>query len=717
MIWLFLIFALLGGQVQAATYALHSPAPSVTNVGVVTQGVSTAGYRTMWEDSPAQDGSGTKHMLAMWGGDLSDDWFGHYCNLSTGGNALVYGGGGTPNSQVYHPTQNKLYIGTHYTNCSLTEFDAVTKTATVIKSGLTTCCSLILGDDNLLYYREYTSNKVYSYDPSVGMPSGWKDYGSIDASAPPANYSCMGQVSGYVYSGVHYGDATWKLFVSPTSGSPSWAAPTGWTFNTSGDTYLTIYKEASPGTRIVCRRTLSDTSNKYYQLKNDGSVLEFTPGVNAGLDKEFPHYCTSSGTELDITVFPLNYNENMDFSFLFPIKDIYEQSILSYQVVGAGSWNTSTISFTGPWTSNFLHCVAPNIGTSVWGMTDSYFATVNLDYSSVTTTYLGAHILSPYGVMKHSSGEIYCGGYSNRVWRWDPTRAWTLTKANGTPTLPSDASRPNPYFMVLTTPLTHYRNRLDYDANGLVWIGGNTTRNQGGSSTFDIGSVMWYDPIDGSTSSGSLFPTWATTPGVKLGDLCAAANRSKICISDNGGNIYLIDAATKTVDPIPIVPWASNIGRWYMIEVANDVVLGVFINADASGVYKVCRFQPSTKTVLTAAQDLGVAGTPFGWTDGEANRKYYKLELGPDGYVWMFVGNYLCRINPTTCAFTNVLTASHFNQIKFAPNGKDVLLYGYDTNFEYYAGLLDKSGRFWCGIEALAKWGGVSNISKINGVQ
>jgi hypothetical protein len=284
--------------------------------------------------------------------------------------------------------------------------------------------------------------------------------------------------------------------------------------------------------------------------------------------------------------------------------------------------------------------------------------------------------------MQHPSGEVYGGGYPNAVFRYDPTLPWTLTNANAAPTLPSDANRPNPYFIKLTTPLTHYRHCMDYDGHGVVWIGGMTYRNQSGTSTFDIGTVIWYDPSDGSTSSGSMFPSWATSPGVKFGNLCAANNRSQICVSDNAGNIWIVDAATKAVDPNPIVHGIG--GRTYMIEVQPDVVLGIVISGTT---YKVVRFKPSTKEILTL-QDLGVSGIPFGWSDGEANRKNYKLELGPDGYVWMFVGASLYRINPTTCAFTKVLDAS-FANLKFAPNNVDLLLY-FDgtTNFKYIPGIL-----------------------------
>jgi hypothetical protein len=84
-----------------------------------------------------------------------------------------------------------------------------------------------------------------------------------------------------------------------------------------------------------------------------------------------------------------------------------------------------------------------------------------------------------------------------------------------------------------------------------------------------------------------------------------------------------------------------------------------------------------------------IAGAPFGFSDNQYARMNWKLELGPDGYVWMFVDNALYRINPTTCAFSKV-TDTSYGALTFAPNNVDLILYNINgtTNVKYIPGIL-----------------------------
>ena len=124
-----------------------------------------------------------------------------------------------------------------------------------------------------------------------------------------------------------------------------------------------------------------------------------------------------------------------------------------------------------------------------------------------------------------------------------------------------------------------------------------------------------------------------------------------------------------------------------MIEGENDIVFGIVIAPGPT--YKVIRFRPSTKQILTL-QDLGVSGTPFGFGDNQYSRINYKLEKGPDGYIWMFVGNSLYRVDPTTCVFSKVLD-TNYAKLMFAQNNVDLLLYSIDgtTDFKYIPGILE----------------------------
>ena len=381
-------------------------------------------------------------------------------------------------------------------------------------------------------------------------------------------------------------------------------------------------------------------------------------------------------------VFYNNYGWDVDFTNLFPIKTIHEFSIVGYRRSNTGDFTYSQVAFTGPWTAQILNAILPISGNNIFGLSGGYNAAVNLLYTSPSTTYIGAQQLSPYAAMRHPSGEIYGAGYTNLLFRYNPLYGWTLTNTNSMPK--SGAPDPNwavnPYFISMgSTPQLHYRSCLDYDANGLVWVGGNTTR-----LSNDYGDVMWYNPVDGST--GYMFPSWAASKTL-FRNLCAAKNRSLICVSDNNDNIWIINASAKKVDPVPINPIRNKGSKTYMIEVENDIVFGIVLSASGN---KVIRFRPSNKQVLTL-QDLGVSGTPFGFADNYYSRMNYKLELGPDGYVWIFVGNSLYRVHPKTCVFTKVMDTTHA-KLKFASNNRDLLLYDIDgtTSFKYIPGILEE---------------------------
>ena len=646
--------------------------PKIVNVGTVSEGVSTIGGRTMWQ-SP----NGQVHLLAAFG---ADPWYAHYVNLSTGAHALIKGAAhGATRGWAYNPQYDRLYVGTNYATYagSLIEFNPNTQTVVKIADQtISSTYALIIGDDNRVYCgtRGY---HVYSYDPGVGMPGGWKDYGVVLAANDPTKENVpLAADKNYVYCGVQKSNGNWTLVISPTSGSPHFSE---WQFGNAGDTNITISKELNTS-KWILTRTLANGSTKVYYLQNG----TYTDTGKSFIQDEWncsraPNYCATADTESNYYLFADTYSWEPDLTDLFPIKSIHEYSTIRYRKQGTQTWSESTVNFNGPWVPQMVQCLAPQPDQSDFAATANYNASVCLDPNTFSPAYLGANCASPYKSMLHPSGEIYIGGYPDRVLRYNPLLPWTLNSTNATPRLPSDATKPNPYFIKMTPGNTlHYRHGLDYDFNGNVWIGGNTTRNNP-----DYGDVMCYNPDDGSVTY--VFPGWKSA-GITFRNLCAADSRKRICVSDNNGHIWIVDAATKTVDPSPITPISGGGSKTYMVEVENDVVFGIVISDSGN---KVIRFKPSTKQILTL-QNLGVSGTPFGFADSQYARMNYKLEKGPDGYVWMFVGDTLYRVNPTTCAFSKVVDAPH-SKLKFDANNVDLLFYCIEgtTDFRYIPGILE----------------------------
>jgi hypothetical protein len=143
---------------------------------------------------------------------------------------------------------------------------------------------------------------------------------------------------------------------------------------------------------------------------------------------------------------------------------------------------------------------------------------------------------------------------------------------------------------------------------------------------------------------------------------------------------------------------------------------------------KVGRYQPSTQTMLTELTATGLGLTHFGFgASGFYARHQCKLELGPDGYAWMFMTNSIYRIHPTTCVFSKVVDkaanasprSSTYGLIKFSHDGRDLLLYyggGRDWDMDYYPNIFARVDAKLVGGVVAGKVGGVT-AEKVGGVQ
>ena len=116
------------------------------------------------------------HFLGAFGGDAQLGWFGHYINMNTGAHKLITGPPkGEARHWAYNPAVDRAYTHSGYANPheSFCEFNPNDQTLTIIKNELTTCLNLLIGDDNRVYTATL-GNRLYSYDPTLGNPTGWK---------------------------------------------------------------------------------------------------------------------------------------------------------------------------------------------------------------------------------------------------------------------------------------------------------------------------------------------------------------------------------------------------------------------------------------------------------------------------------------------------------------------------------------------------------------
>lgn len=748
-------------------YQLNPIIPSLVNTGLAPLGVkSSAGSdQIVWKDA-----SDVVHVLFNW---FVDGWYGIHINTDTGVATLVTGcPSGKFSGAVHFPTNDKIYSGAGYVDPDsggvYSEFDPATGINTVIKSGVGVALNNIVGDDGLLYFSDGSLHS-WSYNPTTDT---WVDYGvktarndpwtadtAIDLNAYRSpidqtgsyDYECTARTGTFKTGAI---EPTWPTILGQTvvdneiTWTCRWAqvGDINYTYIATDSTYHYKSVQKYGGTQEVYYCLIGDVGNwsKWALVGDSGSIyhLRFSKD-NAGnwfawgpVGGSLKCYSFSGGTTTEISA-PTNgacsgpprylgtleddyagvYGYEFDIDRLNPIPVTQNYSRIGYKIVGAGSYTyVNSATFTD-YMSEPITNLAFTDPSKILGICYQYFtgSLVNLGTGSIEG--LSGPILSCYGTFNHSSGEIYFMGYSNIILRYDPTQAWDLVNSTSTPCLPGDATS-NPYYILLQSPTVHYRTFGAEDCNGLMWFGGNTTR----VSPANYGVVCWYDPADGSGANvwgGGTPPNY----GQDVHSLISANNGTVIVFSDNLGNIWFIDSATKTLDETPLIPIADTECSTIMVEIFPDIILGIVMG---TGFNKVIKFEASTKEILYL-EDYPVVGEPFGFPGTiESNYKVTRLIKGPDGYAWIVSGHSatkLYRINPFTCAFTEIASTGNYSEgrLAFDSNTGDLLNYGhydtttYQTLYKWPLMLHKVTNRIVNGISTNNICG--SSAEKINGIQ
>jgi hypothetical protein len=710
------------------TFTLASPIPSIVRLPDVAVGLGTSQNKHIWKDA-----SGVTHILCSIGGieqsthSMVYKCHYHYINTATHAHALIEGGWGAGmRHATYDINSGKLYGWGDYAQPGcFCEFDPVSMAFTFIKysvwngegtdgevwgSGFNICVGL----DNKIYgvpqfWNTGSSWHCYQYDPAEGATS-WLDMGRVSVEATDSSYVYVGADMTNVYVTVKASvSGLCHLYTKLNDNSGSWSE-IDFGDATNSDSLVIHLSDAQD--YFVIRHRVGDGAGTYlYYTLAAGGVTAVTPapayGINPILGK------AHSQTWMDDTAgyhsaAILYYGTDFCFDYSTPIKDSQESSIIGYG--NPATTYSSEIAYTGSFYSLPICAVVPMPNDTIYAF-PSYAPAAKHNYANGTTIMYGpcmATYAALYVPATHSPlgvEEIYFAGYAKLVARYNPAVAWdNLTRADYTLTK-------NPHNIVLPSPSLNYLTVLDYDYNGVIWISGD--HNTGG------GNVFWYDPADAEgDSNGQIFPTWAAG-GQKPTSMCHALNRTKMVIGGSDGYIYVIDAATKTV-----AESSFNIGvPVFLLEVSNDVIIVVDYTND-----KVGRYQPSTQTMLTELTATGLGLTHFGFgASGFYARHQCKLELGPDGYAWMFMTNSIYRIHPTTCVFSKVVDkaanasprSSTYGLIKFSHDGRDLLLYyggGRDWDMDYYPNIFARVDAKLVGGVVAGKVGGVT-AEKVGGVQ
>jgi hypothetical protein len=256
---------------------------------------------------------------------------------------------------------------------------------------------------------------------------------------------------------------------------------------------------------------------------------------------------------------------------------------------------------------------------------------------------------SIYPMLEHQ-GKVYWSGYpSAQIFSYDPNRPWTLGFEGppGSPR-PPDETEPhsNPRRVHRHQFLPYEKTRVKKMLSGTVAGDGRVYFGGKGQRDYDGGGLSWYDP-----HSGEIGGMWEPFVNRDIGWVTTARDSRYVVIGtapsndppadSKGGRTYLYDTRErKLAGFFEAIPGAWKTGP--MLEVAPGRLLGEThdpATGDKTGILFGVEV-PSGKVLFTKPVPATV---PFNWAQGTDK---WDFRLGPDGFVWTFLGNVLVRIDP-----------------------------------------------------------------------
>ncbi|MDW8129034.1 MAG: hypothetical protein RMI94_00675 [Bryobacterales bacterium] len=571
------------------------------------------------------------HLLLMYTG--TERFQGMDVNLDTGGSRLVdlAPGGPGPNGAILH-SNGKLYIGSGH----LTEYDPDTGEVRLVARLAESTQYAIEGDDGAVYLGECVRGYVERYDPATGV---FENFGIMDDPGPPYyRYAyTLGADRRYVY--VAMGQMPWYLVV----------------YDRQTRRQRVYWKDAGASYVGVSRGTggawfAQGPGGAWHRL-TDGEPVPLARGERPQLDP-YPR-----GLVADITgaVARKEFGYDVDLSEVTPDTATGGLAIVRWRRPGEAEWRTA---WARPrMSAEVVHRLYRFSESELLAIPFGYGPLVLYDTVTGRVRGLGRTQRSLYAALP-VEGEWFLAGYPAATLRWDPSKPWTLTYSTPNPSDP----RVNPYML----PGFHkYHYYLARGADGFVYVGVHHERDSVG------GQLGWYDPLTGAR--GSLREPFEK---FDVRDLIAADGGRKLVYSaialepELEGRLFVYDVASRRIER-EIVPVAGLSATDKLVEVEPGVVLGILGT-------RFFRCDVRTGEVHWV-QDLG--GQAF-----DDMRSYNRRPiLGPDGWVWLYVGRTICRIEPRTGVIERILDAPPARNLLFMDG--DLYLYG-TTSLARIRGLL-----------------------------
>ena len=336
-------------------------------------------------------------------------------------------------------------------------------------------------------------------------------------------------------------------------------------------------------------------------------------------------------------------------------------SAVGYRMPGEEEWRRVDFKVT-TYPQKLWRLSTMNDGR-LMGRAGSHLWSYIYDPKTDTPTWLGTHSIELFApALHHPNGMVYMAGYSGGpLIQYDPAKPWTANVVHNPGDKPIAADHPdaNPRLLQSYHELNTVKawRGTALGADGNVYLGGIVLREGNG------GAFGWWDVEKGEPG---VLPR-ETFYGLDVIEIGAALGREKIVLSTHTtfneatkkeepvAKLLVFDVRTKKIvaDYTPI-PKADTFSR--MIEVAPGRLMGVAMRAGwgkhAAGEPEIpdvlFMFDLNTgKVISTRELPEPVWAFPRGYRDGQ------HFELGPDGWVWTYIGKdrgkpVLARIDPKT---------------------------------------------------------------------
>ncbi len=623
------------------------PGPyKITNLGSPFNDATLAGQAVMFRDAANETHLMLHYVSAQWKQPMDI----LHLNLTTGVARRVPAILGRPG-----PHTPLYYDGKYYVASSdpgyFFQYDLATGSGRQIaKLGQLHSQTSRVGDDGCIYIGEVygggslpagSGGGVERYNPATDE---WVNFGSMDPSHLGQQYAyTLGADLRYIYVGL--GQIPWYLAI--------YDRQTG---------ALSHYWKAEGDRAGTVRRALA--GGWYYERINAAGIRSWYLLEN-GVPTEVPYSSVpplqhwaerQEGMSTDQSLFPSLFGYEIDLEDAYVHSYNSATATVRWKAVSDTVWSSTSVSgmTIGPSIIKRLVSLGPD---EMLGITDLYGPQFLYDTDNHTSSLMGWSHRSIYDILL-TPDDAYYSGYTAAFLRHDPSAPWTVSASNPV------SSTTNPQAIGFPSGVAgKYNFYMAQAADEKVYVGIHHERNSTG------GALGWYDPTLGTTDG-------LRTPFVNddVADLLAVAGGSKILYSSNAlapntvGRIFVFDVATQTITHTWNCPTgAASAGK--LVEVAPGEIVGV--TGD-----RIYRMNYTTGALI---YDEPLGGTAFGTVRGYDRR----IVIGPDGYLWLFVGNTLCRVDLATAAKETVLTTPSSS---FIFQGERLYLFGVEATVKTVGG-------------------------------